>query len=214
VLLFDYCNDRFKVEVIMDILMTKTKIALFAIPTCALLIAIGVLSVNFTETGLASNSDDTYSIQNQIIPQAYAEKPLQEIVLVDISSTEYGAGSTFDIEKVECKISTKNGETKVNWCKATGIMNKITLEACLTAAEACFSAFTSVLTDIFAEGADFDKALVEYEVEQLTDTIDSILASDYPGIIIPDYEEKSLELEMSVQNDQTSQTKVVVGIEY
>jgi len=204
----------FKVVIITRLLMTKTKIALFAIPTCALLITIGVLSVNFAETGLASNSEDIYSIQNKIIPQAYAEKPVQEIVLVDISLTEYGSGSTFDIEKVECKISTKGGVTTVNWCKATGIMDKMDFEDCLLALETCFLVFADLLEEIFEAGGDFDKVLVEFEVEQLTDTIDSILAATYPGIIIPEYEEKSVELEMSVQNDGTSQTKVVVGIEY
>ena len=201
-------------SIVRSKLMKKTKIAIFAIPTFALLIAIGALSVNFTETSLASNSDDTYSIQNTIIPQAYAEKPVQVIVPVDVSSTDYGSASTFDITMVECKISTKGGETTVNWCKATGILNKVDFETCLSTPETCFGLFLTLFEAMIVEGGDFDKVLVEYEVEQLTNTINSILATDHPGIIIPDYEEKSVELEMSVQNDETSQTKVVVGIEY
>ena len=197
-------------------IMTKTKIALFAIPTCALLIAIGVISVNFAENDLTSNSDDSYLIQNEIIPQAYAEKPLQEIVPVDVSGTEYGSGSTFDITMVECKISTKGGVTTVNWCKATGIMDKVDFLTCLEDNLSCLAVFSVILDDIFDEepGVDFDKAIVEWEVEQLTNTINSSLAIDHPGIIIPDYKEKSVELEMSVQNDGSSQTKAVVGIEY
>ena len=149
---------------------------------------------------------------------AFAAKPVQEIVPVDVSSTDYGSGSTFDVENVECKISTKDSETTVNWCKATLIQNKITWETCLEDPETCFLAFQDIFLAVLEGGADYDKVLVEWEVEQLTDTIDTILETDYPGIIIPeDYEKKSVELEFSVNNDggtETSQTKVVVGIEY
>ena len=149
---------------------------------------------------------------------AFAEKPIQEIVPVDVSTTDYGSGSTFDVEMVECKISTNDSEKTVNWCKATLIQNKITMESCFSDPETCFLAFVDVLNAVFAAGVDYDKVLVEWEVEQLTDTIDTILESDHPGIIIPeDYKEKSVELEFSINNDggtETSQTKVVVGIEY
>jgi hypothetical protein len=153
-----------------------------------------------------------------IASPAFAEKPTQTIVPVDVNLTDYGSGSTFDVEKVECKISTKGSETTVNWCKATLMQNKVTFETCLADPETCFVAFFDVLNAIFIAGADYDMVLVEWEVEQLTDTIDTILETDHPGIVIPeDYEEKSVELEFSINNDggtETSQTKVVVGIEY
>ena len=187
--------------------------------TIITVLAIGILgSIGF---GLnADNADKIISSQNDYVVShiAYAEKPTQEIINVDVSATDYGSGSTFDVEKVECKISTKGLETTVNWCKATLIQNKITLETCLGDPETCFLAFTDILTAVFEGGADYDKILVEWEVEQLTDTIDTILESDHPGIVIPeDYQKKSVDLEFSINNDgvtETSQTKVIVGIEY
>ena len=194
--------------------MTK-KLKLGSIITAVLAIGLlGAFSSGINTNNLEDANMASSQIDNAVSYMAYAEKPVQEIVLVDVSGTDYGSGSTFDITMVECKISTKGGVTTVNWCKATGIMNKVEFEDCLINPEICFLIFFEVFEDIIAEGADFDKALVEFEVEHLTDTIDGILTATYPGIIIPEYEEKSVELEMSVQNDGSSQTKVVVGIEY
>ena len=94
--------------------MTKTKTALFAIPIIAGLVAICAISGIFSEKESISYEAPSVELQNNVIPQAFAEKPEQEIKEVDIRTTDYGSGSTFDIEKVECKISTKDGETEVN----------------------------------------------------------------------------------------------------
>ena len=195
--------------------MTKTKTAIFAISIIAGLVSIGAISGIFSEKELSVYDIPSVELQNNVIPQAFAEKPSQEIIVVDVSNTDYGSGSTFDIQKVECKISTKDGETEVNWCKATGIQNKIDLVACLEDNLSCFTDFFGVLETIFETGADYDKALVEWEVEQLTNTIDTILVDDLGYSIPEDYKEKTVEL--GVQNNEgteTSQTKVVVAIEY
>ena len=89
--------------------------------------------------------------------------------------------------------------------------------ACLEDEFSCFTDFFGVLQTILETGADYDKALVEWEVEQLTNTIDTILVDDLGYSIPEDYKEKSVELELSIQNNEgieTSQTKVVVAIEY
>jgi len=69
---------------------------------------------------------------------------------------------------------------------------------------------------ILADFTFFDACVVEYEVERLTFTIDGILTDN--GFVVPeDYSKKSVELEMSIQNDgvsETPDTKVVVTIEY
>jgi len=80
--------------------MTKTKIALFAIPMCAILIAIGVFSVNFAEKELTPNSETSYAIQNELIPQAYAEKP--EFRILD--DDQLGLWENEFVDEVECKV--------------------------------------------------------------------------------------------------------------
>jgi len=154
----------------------------------------------------------------------------EKIILTteDLVRPEFGSGSTFDIENVQCQISQKEIEiddiseieTTVDWCKATGIMNKVDFADCLETGLTCFVVFADLFESVFAEGADFDKALVEFEVEQLTDEIEFVTGpgdtmDTIPDIVFPeDFKNKSVELEMSVQNDGSSQTKVVVGIEY
>ena len=147
--------------------------------------------------------------------------------------TEYGFGSGFDIETIECKIFTKNGAMDVTHCKAIGFIDRENFEAELGS---IFPVITAVATQaiqplngsteeeliedlfscILADFPFFDACVVEYEVERLTYAIDGILTA--AGYVVPeDYSEKSVELEMSIQNDgetETPDTKVVVTIEY
>ena len=99
--------------------MTRKKIALFAIPTCAILIAIGAISANFSESGLTSNSENSYTIQNEIIPQAYAAKPNFQV----LNSTQLGVTLSPDfMETVECKVKMNNtiADSEFMWCYFSG----------------------------------------------------------------------------------------------
>ena len=204
----------------------------------ATVFAIGALGV----LNLSSNTDESSSFidatQNDLIIQkAYAASPNHVIVTIQgdggIDMTEYGFGSGFDIETIECKIFTKNGAMDVTHCKAIGFIDRenfvdelgfifpvITAVATQaiqplngsTEEELIEDLFTCILDDF----AFFDACVVEYEVERLTYAIDGILTA--AGYVVPeDYSEKSVELEMSIQNDgetETPDTKVVVTIEY
>ena len=191
--------------------MTK-KLTLGTIIAAAL--AIGILGA--FSSGMNIDSDDVNMATSQndyvVSYMAFAEKPDQQIVMIDFSTSDYGSESTFDLDKVECKTSTKGGVTTVNWCKATLFQNKVTFATCFEELELCFEVFGEVLLGFLGEAEDFDKALVEFEVDQLLIDLDPIL--DALGYVVPEFEEKSVEIEMSVQNDGSAQTKVVVGIEY
>ena len=204
----------------------------------ATVFAIGALGV----LNLSSNADESSSFldatQNDLIIQkAYAASPNHVIVTIQgdggIDMTEYGFGSGFDIETIECKIFTKNGAMDVTHCKAIGFIDRENFEEELGS---IFPVITAVATQaiqplngsteeeliedlfscILADFPFFDACVVEYEVERLTYAIDGILTA--AGYVVPeDYSEKSVELEMSVQNDggsETADTKVVVTIEY
>ena len=204
----------------------------------ATVFAIGALGV----LNLSSNTDESSSFidatQNDLIIQkAYAASPNHVIVTIQgdggIDMTEYGFGSGFDIETIECKIFTKNGAMDVTHCKAIGFIDRENFVAELGS---IFPVITAVATqaiqplngsteeelieDLFScildDFAFFDACVVEYEVERLTYAIDGILTDE--GYVVPeDYSEKSVELEMSIQNDgetETPDTKVVVTIEY
>jgi len=97
--------------------MTKTKIALFAIPMCAGLIAVGVVSYPTLGNETFSN-EETAEIQN-FIPSAYAAKPN----FVVLNSTDLGV--TLDPEfmnKVECKVKMNNtiADSEFMWCYFEG----------------------------------------------------------------------------------------------
>ena len=192
--------------------MTK-KLTLGTIIAAAL--AIGILG-SFSSGMNTNNTEDVNMATSQndyvVSYMAFAEKPDQQIVLIDFSTSDYGSQSTFDLDKVECKTSTKGAVTTLNWCKATLFQNKVTFATCFEDLELCFGIFGELLLGFLGEEEDFDKALVEWEVDQLLIDLEPIF--DDMGYVVPEYEEKSVEIEMSVQNDGSSQTKVVVGIEY
>ena len=103
--------------------MTRKKIALFAIPTCAVLIALGVFSVNFSENELTPSSDTPYEIQNEIMPQAYAMKPnFQVLSGTQLVSPEFLEDNDFLIQELECKIKevVPFEESQVMWCFFAG----------------------------------------------------------------------------------------------
>lgn len=195
---------------------------MFAIPTCAVLMAIGVIS--FIGNEVTANSVGSSEVQNLILPQAFAEKPTQTIVDLtsEVEATDYATNSTATVEKVECKISTKGSETKVNWCKATLIQDRDVFYGIILNENGDF--FTNfgdvleVLYDAFVYGGNFEQALVEYEVEALMGNVNDILENTYPGIVIPeDYETKSFAVEWTLQSndpDPIQQTKATVEIEY
>ena len=152
---------------------------------------------------------------------------------VQFPPMEYGAVSGFDIDNIECKVFTKNGAMDVSHCKATGFIDRANFVDEITSIFSIFSAVASqaiqplngateeeLIEDlfecIFNNPNYFDACVVEYEVERLTYAIDGILTGN--GYVVPqDYAEKSVELEMSIQNDgytETPETKVVVTIEY
>jgi hypothetical protein len=196
--------------------------------------AIGILT-------LSSNMDQSDGFEatqnNLIIQKAYAESPNHMTVTIQgdggMYDTEYGFGSGFDIETIECKIFTKNGAMDVTHCKAIGFIDR---ENFFDEIGSIFPLFSAVAAQtiiqnemtseeeliedlfecIFTDPSFFDACVVEYEVERLTYTLGDIL--DDKGYVVPeDYEEKSVELEMSIQNDggsETPDTKVVVTIEY
>ena len=216
--------------------MTK-KITVGAI--VAIVFAIGALGV----LNLSSNTDESSSFieatqKDLIIQKAYAASPNHMMVLIQgdggiVPPTDYGLGSGFDIEKIECKIFTKKGAMDVTHCKATGFIDREnfveeigSILPLLGAVAAQTLQLNNGSTEeelieelfecMFNDPALFDVCVVEYEVERLTHTIDSILTGE--GFVVPeDYSEKSVELEMSIQNDgvsETPDTKVVVTIEY
>ena len=215
--------------------MTK-KITLGAI--VAIVFAIGALGV----LNLSSNTDESSSFleatqKDLIIQKAYAESPNHIMVTIQgdggIVSTDYGLGSGFDIETIECKIFTKNGAMDVTHCKATGFIDRDNFVGEIGSIFPVLSAVAAqvvqpnngsteeeLIEDLFEcmlnDPTFFDACVVEYEVERLTYTIDGILTDE--GYVVPeDYSEKSVELEMSIQNDdgsETADTKVVVTIEY
>ena len=197
--------------------MTR-KLTLGTIVTAVL--AIGVLG----SIGLGLNASNANEISSQngyfVTHVAFAEKPTQEIITIDVSGSDYGSLSSFDIDTVECKISTKGSETKLNWCKATAIQDKTVFEATLSAlfglvgGEDDGSDLWAFLTAVLGDPENYAQYAIEYETDQLSDTLDGILASEYPGIIIPEVYKKSVELEMSIENGGSAQTKAVVGIEY
>lgn len=213
------------------------KITLGAI--VAAVFAIGALGV----LNLSSNTDESSSFleatqKDLIIQKAYAASPNHMMITIQgmggMYMTEYGFGSGFDIDKIECKIFTKNGAMDVTHCKATGFIDRDnfveeigSIFPLLGAVAAQIVQQNNEMSDeeeliedlfecIFTTPEFFDACVVEYEVERLTYTIDVILTDG--GYVVPeDYSEKSVELEMSIQNDggsETPDTKVVVTIEY
>lgn len=99
--------------------MTKSKIALFAIPAFAVLIAVGAVYGNISSSELTSNSENNISVQNQIIPQAYAEKPNFQV----LNSTDLGVTLTPGfMDKVECKVKMNNtlADSQFMWCYFEG----------------------------------------------------------------------------------------------
>ena len=99
--------------------MTKSKIALFVIPAFAILIAIGAVYGNISSSELSSNSENSSSIQNQIIPEAYAEKPNFQV----LNSTQLGVVlSPGFMDKVECKVKMNNtlADSQFMWCYFEG----------------------------------------------------------------------------------------------
>jgi len=99
--------------------MNTKKIAMFAIPVCAVLIAVGAVYGNISNSELSSNSEDSSSIQNQIIPQAYAAKPDFQV----LNATDLGV--TLDpnfMNKVECKVKMNNtiADSEFMWCYFEG----------------------------------------------------------------------------------------------
>lgn len=216
--------------------MTK-KITLGAIVATVFAIsAFGVLN-------LSLNTDDSSSFlettqKDLIIQKAYAASPNHMILTIQgdmgMYMTNYGLGSGFDIETIECKIFTKNGAMDVSHCKAIGFIDR---EDFVEEISSIFPLITTVATQTILPNNEmtseeeliedlfecmlefpeyFDACLVEYETERLAYTIEGIL--DDGGYVVPeDYSEKSVELEMSIQNDgetETPDTKVVVTIEY
>jgi len=107
--------------------MTK-KITLGAI--VATVFAIGAFGV----LNLSSNTDESSSFieatqKDLIIQKAYAASPNHIIITIQgdggiVPPTDYGLGSGFDIEKIECKIFTKHGANEVTHCKAIGFIDR------------------------------------------------------------------------------------------
>jgi hypothetical protein len=80
--------------------MTKTKIALFAIPMCAVLIAVGVIS--YPTVGNETFSNEETVVKQNFVPIAYAEKPNFQV----LNSTDLGidlTGNPF-MQEAECKV--------------------------------------------------------------------------------------------------------------
>jgi hypothetical protein len=194
--------------------MTRTKIALFAIPIIAGLVAVGAISGNSEKESIILETSS--ELQNTVLPQAYAEKPVKATIPITVDE-DYGDTSTFDNIEVTCKISTRGDVTTVNSCEATAIMDKTQLDALINGGLNPTN-WELLLSAIQSNPLDFDKILVEYEVGLLTNEIDAYLGTLDPVLALPeDYEEKSVTLEFSIQNNEgveTEQTKVVIAIEY
>jgi len=186
------------------------------------LMAIGVISSLGNE--VTTNSATTSEVQNLILPQAFAEKPVQTIVDLTpaVELTDYATNSTATVEKVECKISMKGSEAKVNWCKATLIQDRDAFyQIALDGPGDFFTNFGDVLEVLqfaFLNGGNFEQALVEYEVNSLMGNVNVILDDTYPGIVIPeDYKTQSFAVEWTLQSndpDPIQQTKATVEIQY
>lgn len=190
--------------------------------TIVAILAIGVLGSFGSGINISENNT---SSQNANMPyMAFAEKPVQEIVDItaNVTETDYAENSTFLLESVECKISTKNSETTVNWCKATAIQNGTAFGELLDNPETFlseFPVFFSALFEAITTGESIETIIVGYEVGTLKSEIDPILESEYPGIIIPDdWEIMAVSTVFSLISDEPNepieQTKAVVEIEY
>ena len=111
---------------ILTKLMTR-KLMLGAI--VAVVFSLGVLGTlnpgTDTDNVKTSNADVSQNYATSMM--AFAEKPVKEIILINVNP-DYGSTSSFVIDDVTCQTSTKDGETKVNWCKATAIMDKTEFE--------------------------------------------------------------------------------------
>lgn len=191
--------------------------------TIVAILAIGVLGS--LGSGINNSDINNASTHNVNMPfMAFAEKPVQEIVdiTVNVTETEYAENSTFLLESVECKISTKAGDTTVNWCKATAIQNSTAFGELFpngTSILEDFTLFFQALFEAIETGERIESIIVGYHVETLKSEIDPILEDEYPGIIIPEeWEEMAVSTEFSLTsdepNDPIEQTKAVVEIEY
>jgi len=99
--------------------MNTKKNAMFAIPVFAVLIAVGAVYGNISNSELSSNSENSSIIQNQIIPQAYAEKPNFQV----LNATQLGVIIDPEfINTVECKVKMNNtvADSEFMWCYFDG----------------------------------------------------------------------------------------------
>ncbi len=188
----------------------------------AAVLAIGVLGVTNLGTSAdyaeavdiktsedISNSDASYL--------AFADKPKNRIIPIEVDP-DYGDTSSFDIDKVKCKVYKKHGQMNVDWCKATATMNKVDLLELIDMGPDSIEDFEALINAISANPTDFDKIIVDYETALLTIEIQNHLDTLDPPITLPDdYKSKSVAMKWTVQNDggvETSQTKLVMKINY
>jgi hypothetical protein len=186
--------------------------------TIAVVFAIGITSaVNFaTSTSDAKSYKVEPMLETPSSLMAFADSSSNGIISLTVNP-DYGATSTFDVNSVKCKTTTKNLQTTVKWCKATATMSKPKFQDFVTAATIPTN-WNALVQAIEASPTDFDKILVNYEIGLLTQEIQNSLSTQYPGITLPsDYKHKSVDMEWTVQKNkgvETSETELSMEIDF
>ena len=106
--------------------MTKTKIALFAIPIIVVLVASGAVSGTFSEKESVI-LETPVELQNNVIPQAFGEKPNFVILNgTDLVSQQFLDNHNFTLGDVQCKIKMADtvANSEVMWCQFAGEIDK------------------------------------------------------------------------------------------
>ena len=138
----------------------------------AVVFSLGILgTLNLgTNTDNVKTADVDVSQNHATSIMAFADKPVKLNIPINVNP-DYGSTSSFTIEDVECQTSTKDGETKVDWCKATAIMDKTELEFLIQGGFSSIENLEVLIAAIEANPLDFDMILVEYEIGLLLKTM-------------------------------------------
>ena len=188
----------------------------------AAVFAIGVLgAISFgANTDYAETANiETSQNGNAGFYVAFADDDDEILIIPD---PLFGNGTGFIIDEITCEIDRYDGDVIVEECELEATLSNNNLADVIASGGAFgsdeFEALGFLIENAETYPPNFDEILIEFEIGLLTNQIQGYLDTLDPPIVLPDeIEEQSLELKMSIEDDdgeRTVETTLSIEVEF